>query len=75
MVDFLMRARLPSSEGSMEAEIVLRDMGENRPHRYVTHQHNIMFGDGDGFYWGHYFSDRAEAEKDFFARCKERGIG
>lgn len=75
MVEFLMRARLPSNEGAMEAEIVLRDFGESRPHRYVTHQHNIQYGEHEGFYWGHYFSDLKEAQQDFIERCNRKGIG
>lgn len=51
-LDYIARARMPKSEGSMDAEIVLRDMGEGRPHRYVTHQHNIAEGDTNGFLLG-----------------------
>lgn len=62
---------MPKSEGSMDAEIVLRDMGEGRPHRYATHQHNIAEGDHNGFYWGHYHSELAGAYNDFMIRVKE----
>jgi len=67
------RALIPDAPGCMRAEIVLRHIPHNKYHPYVTHQHNIIHGDNDGFYWGHYFSTLADAYKDYYKRVREKG--
>lgn len=72
-MEILARASLPKREGNMDAEIVLRYFDHNTCTPYVTHQHNIQYGEKDGYYWGHYFKTLEEAQVDFVERCKERG--
>ena len=58
-----------------------RGEGSTAPHRivlrrndkgeYVTHWHNTQDG---GYYFGHYFTDLAEAVADFKARCAKAGV-
>lgn len=56
---------------SIPHRIVLRhEPGSLQP--YITHMENLEIKDGtfvhESFYWGHYFSNLEDAEKDFLAR-------
>lgn len=56
----------PPTDMTAPGAVVLRDMGADRAHRYVTHWRNEQDG---GHYYGHYFADLEEAKADFAARC------
>lgn len=51
--------------------VVLRDLGPDRPHRYVTHWRNEEKADNIFHTQGHYFQDLLEAETDFAARVRK----
>lgn len=58
----------PADRGTDPFSVVLRDMGPESAHRYVTHCRN----DRDAsHFWGHYFSDEMTARKDFMTRCRK----
>lgn len=59
--------RLPPQPATRPGRIILVDRGPEEPERWVTALHC----DGDrAWLWGHYFSERAEADADFKARGK-----
>lgn len=69
----LARYTLPSRAGSVDAEVVLVNLGdENVLTPFVTWLHRLDAGEADGFFWGNYFyaDQEAEAREDFFARCQ-----
>ena len=61
------RPRNGVERGTMAADIVLCFLPHNSVTPFATWQINVADGDT---YWGHYFDDITEAEKDFEARGK-----
>lgn len=57
----------PRAPATCAGAVVLRDLGEDRAHRYATHWRNDDLG---GYIWGHYFESLDEAEADYNARVK-----
>ena len=60
------------SDGMNPHRVVLRFI-EGELHPYVTHMESMKVQDSntlvhDEFYWGHYFSNKEEAENDFNER-------
>lgn len=56
---------IPSAQGLAPGEITLREWGTDE---WVTHFHNLQDG---GYYYGHYFTDLAQAEADYEKRVNE----
>lgn len=54
-----------SKKGSRDARVILVDRGADYRGRWVT---AIQCQDMEGWIWGHYFDDEAEAVADFTAR-------
>ena len=66
------------ADSSTQAFRVILHNGGSRPGELVTHVENL---NPDGtpkarpdYYWGHYFTDAAEALNDFMARCRKYGV-
>lgn len=61
------------ADGTMPHRVVLRKV-EDSYQPYVTHYENMRLEDGgntwvhDSFYWGHYFSSKDDAVKDYEER-------
>lgn len=52
--------------GNMPANLVLVDRGEGAMHRWVTAIHPLCHSE---WVWGHYFSERSDAERDYEKRA------
>lgn len=63
----------PKRGMTAKGSVVLRDLGEGRPHRYATHWRNEGEPNNVFHVYGHYFADLGEAEKDFAARVRKEG--
>lgn len=56
----------PGDRITRPGHVILVDRGPESPHRYVT----AWIGEGDSSWcWGHYISERDQAEADFRSRC------
>lgn len=54
-----------SAKGSRDSRVILVDRGTDYQERWVT---AIQCRDMEGWIWGHYFDDEAEAVADFNSR-------
>lgn len=55
--------------GTIDAEYVVIDRGEQEPHRYVSATINRLSTQFNEWYWGHYFKTLGEALHHFNGRC------
>ncbi len=60
-------------EGYMDSFIVLRKK-ESKDGRieFITH---VWTPENNAYFWGHYFTDKKDAWKDFGERCDKYGVG
>ncbi len=77
----LRESRIVVNKGEQPKRIVLRDQGEGVAQRYVTHV-ELLYPEGSvpsyhlnykhqGYIWGHYFRDLAQAQADYAKRVAE----
>jgi len=67
MATLLREHKTPAAPATAPGAVVLRDLGDDHYHRYVTHWRNDEVG---GYSTGHYFDNLPEAEADFLKRVE-----
>lgn len=63
----------PAAPATQPLRVVLHESHSSTKARpeYVTHVETLETG---GYCWGHYFTDWAEAVKDYLVRCEKYGV-